>query len=195
MRSDISIYRRRCDLIQPNQPMKSWNSTKTRPAHRELHALLTRRFTKRGAFLSDYLSPRIVFFSHWTIRSGKTLDICTKALPKPWIGFGAVCLVISDVTRNKLRSHREIQVVKLEIVEWKPIEKFCRTDGNVQKFCFSYTRWDSHNLFLFPWEKVSASFAPNFVNPVFARLKYKFSLLIDTRFFSCHFWECGGECI
>ena len=28
------------DLILPTQPMKSWNSTKTRPAHRELRALL-----------------------------------------------------------------------------------------------------------------------------------------------------------
>ena len=28
------------DLILPTQPMKSWNNTETRPAHRELHALL-----------------------------------------------------------------------------------------------------------------------------------------------------------
>ena len=28
------------DLILPTQPMKSWNSTKTRPAHRALYALL-----------------------------------------------------------------------------------------------------------------------------------------------------------
>lgn len=34
------IYSNAVYIIQPTQPMESRNSTKTRPAHRELHALL-----------------------------------------------------------------------------------------------------------------------------------------------------------
>ena len=60
------------NLILPTQPMKSWNSTKTRPAHRELHALLfainvllnDRQIEQWLAFLHVEVKSRKIDF-HW----------------------------------------------------------------------------------------------------------------------------------